>query len=154
MKTPLVALLVVALTVTACGTIRESRMNPRNWFGQAAEERPSLGRTSDTVDNRALVAQITALTIEPTSSGALVRAEGVTPTAGWWDAQLVSPSLGRLEGGVLTLRFVAAAPREPAPDTGVQSRTLIAVYPVPAQLLDAISEIVVTGETNSRRTRR
>jgi len=154
MRLPLVTLLVMALAVTGCTTIRESRMNPRNWFGTSREEAPTLGQISDTVDNRALVAQITALTIESTSSGGLVRAEGLTPTAGWWDAELVAENFGRLQDGVLTLQFVAAEPREPAPDTGERSRTLVAVYPVSAALLDTVAAVVVTGEGNSRRIRR
>jgi hypothetical protein len=55
---------------------------------------------------------------------------------------------------VLTLRFVAAAPREPVPDAGVRSHTLVAVYTLPDALLDTIAEVVVIGETNSRRARR
>jgi len=154
MRTPLILLLVSALAVTGCGRLSDSRMNPRNWFGSSADERPSLGPVSDTVDNRALVAQISALTIEQTSSGALVRAEAVTTSAGWWDGELVPENYGRPAAGVLTLRFVASPPREAAPDTGVQSRTLVAVYPLSQAHLDTVSEIVVTGEGNSRRTRR
>ncbi|GAB4271343.1 MAG: hypothetical protein Kow0013_24140 [Pararhodobacter sp.] len=156
LKTPLVALAVAGLVLTGCGAIRESRMNPRNWFGQSEsrDERPDLGPSTDIVDNRPLVAEVAALTIERTSSGALLRAEGVTPTAGWWDAELVPENFGRAQGGVLTFRFVAAAPREPAPDTGVQSRTVTVVYPVTEAQLETTSEIVVVGEGNSRRIRR
>ncbi|MCL4675891.1 MAG: hypothetical protein KJZ59_07685 [Pararhodobacter sp.] len=154
MRTSFVALLVMALAVSGCSTIRDSRVNPRNWFGASRDEPAQLGRVSATIDNRALVAQVTALSIEPTSSGALLRAEGLTATAGWWDAELVAENHGRPQGGVLTLRFVAAAPRTPVPDTGAQSRTLVAVYPMPEALLDTVSEVVVTGEANSRRTRR
>ncbi|WP_323037901.1 hypothetical protein [Pararhodobacter sp.] len=154
MRTSVVVMLVAALTVTGCSTIRESRMNPRNWFGASQEERPSLGPVRDRVDNRALVTQVTAMTIEPTSSGALVRAEAMMPSAGWWDGELVPQNFGRPEAGVLTLHFVAAAPREAVPDTGAQSRTLIAVYPMSQAQLDTVSSVVVTGETNSRSVRR
>lgn len=154
MKKSLLTLLVVALTVTGCSTIRDSRINPRNWFGSSRAERPALGPVSDTVDNRALVAQITALSIEPTSSGGLLRAEGVTATAGWWDGELVAGNFARPEAGVLTLRFVAAAPREPVADTGIQSRTLIAVYALTQAQLDSVASIVVTAEGNSRRINR
>jgi len=154
MKTPLVVLLVSVLAVTGCDRARESRMNPRNWFGSSEEERPSLGPVGETEDNRAPVAQVSALTTEQTSSGALIRAEAIMPTAGWWDAELVPENYGRPQAGVLTLRFVAAEPRETAPDTGVQSRTLVAVYSMSQAQLDVVSEIVVTGEGNSRRIRR
>ncbi len=154
MKTPIVVLLVSVLAVTGCDRARESRLNPSNWFGSSQEERPSLGPSGETDDNRALVAQVSALTSEPTSSGALIRANAIMPTAGWWDAELVPENHGRPQGGVLTLRFVAAEPREAAPDTGVQSRTLVAVYAMSQSQLDTVSAIVVTGEGNSRRIRR
>lgn len=155
MKRSMVVLLVAALTLAGCGTIRESRMNPRNWFGSSQEEeRPSLGPVGDSVDNRALVAQISTLTIEQTSSGALIRASALMPSAGWWDGELMPENFGRPQAGVLTLRFVAAPPREAVPDTGERSRTLLAVYPMSLAQLDTVSSIVVTGESNSRRVRR
>lgn len=154
MKTPILALVVVAVALVGCGNMRQSRLNPRNWFGTSHEERPDLGAISSTIDNRALVAQITELAIEPTSSGALLRAEAVMPTAGWWDAELVADNNGRPVQGVLTFRFVAAAPRTPAPDTGVRSRTLVAAHPLSSALLEVTSEVVVTGSANSRRIRR
>ena len=154
MKTPILALVIVAVVLVGCGNMRQSRLNPRNWFGTSQEERPALGQVTDMIDNRALVAQITELAIESTSSGALLRAEAVMPTAGWWDAELVPDNNGRPVQGVMTFRFVAAAPREPAPDTGVRSRTLVVAYPLSSALLQVTSEVVVTGSSNSRRIRR
>lgn len=154
MRLVLVALLTASLSVTACGRISESRMNPMNWFGGSRDDRPDLGPTSDITDNRALVVRVTALSIERTSSGALVRAEGLTRSAGWWDAQLVPEHNGAPLDGILSFRFVAAAPREPVPDTGEQSRTLIVAYPVSNAILEQTAEIVVNGQDNSRRARR
>jgi hypothetical protein len=158
LKTPLVALAVAGLVLAGCGSIRESRMNPRNWFGSSESEtrddRPDLGPVSDVVDNRPLVPDVTAMTIERTSSGAIIRAEGVTPTAGWWDAELVPENHGRPQGGVISYRFVAAAPRTPVPDTGPRSRTVTAVHTISEVLLETTAEIVVVGGANSRRVRR
>lgn len=155
MRKTLVVLLVASTALTACGSVRESRLNPFNWFGGSREApAATLGPVSDTIDNRALVAQITALTIERTSSGAILRAEGLTPTAGWWDAELIPENFGRPHDGVLTLRFVAAAPREPAPDTGPASRTLVVAYALSQAQLDTTAEVVVTGADNSRTIRR
>ncbi|MCB1398078.1 MAG: hypothetical protein H6899_11255 [Rhodobacter sp.] len=154
MRTPLITLLVVCTALSGCGSMRESRFNPRNWFGHSREEAPTLGPTQTTIDNRALVTQVTALTIERTSSGAILRAEGLTPTAGWWDAELVPENYGRPQAGVLTLRFVAAAPREASPDTGPASRTLVVAYALTQAQLDTTADVVVTGAENSRRIRR
>ncbi|MCB1360537.1 MAG: hypothetical protein H6899_05800 [Rhodobacter sp.] len=156
MKTPfLVALLAISLSLSACGRVRESRLNPMNWFGGSQEETSApLGPVSDSVDHRPLVPQINAMTIERTSSGAIVRAEAVMPAAGWWDAELVPENFGRPTNGTLTFRFVAAAPVEPVAETNAAARTLTAVYTLTQAQLDTTAEVVVTGETNSRRARR
>ena len=154
MKRTVVSLLVVAVSVSACGSIRDSRMNPLNWFGESRSQAPTLGQISDTIDNRALVARISGLSVENTSSGAIVRAEGQTPSAGWWDAELIPENFGRPVDGVLTFRFVAAAPREPVPGTSEALRTLTAAYALSQAQLDVTSSIVVTGGENSRRARR
>ncbi len=152
MKTPLAALLIATLVVAGCGS---SRLNPRNWFGESrAEAVPDLGPVSNTIDNRPPVPEVSALTIERTSSGALVRAEAVMPSAGWWDAELVAENFGRPTGGVLTLRFVAAAPRAPVAAPNPAARTLVAAYTLTQAQLDTAAEVVVVGGTNSRRVRR
>ena len=154
MKAPVIALLVVGLALSGCATVRESRFNPRNWFGGSTEEQPTLGPTQSVIDNRALVPQVSALSIERTSSGAIVRAEAVMPEAGWWDPELVPENHGRPVGGVMTFRFVAAAPREAVPGANPALRTVTAVYAMSEAQLEVSSEIVVTGAQNSRRARR
>lgn len=155
MKTPVLVLLCLTLALSACGTVRESRFNPRNWFDSSREEaRPDLGDISDVIDNRPLVPQVSALTIERTSSGAIIRAEAVMPAAGYWDPELLAENFGRPQNGVLTLRFVAAAPRQASAATSEAARTLTAVYTLSQAQLDTTAEIVVTGESNSRRAGR
>ena len=133
MKALLAALLIASLAVSGCGRISESRINPRNWFGHSREDRrPDLGPTSNVIDNRALVPAVTAMTIEATSSGAIVRAEAVMPSAGWWDPALVPENFGRPQGGVLTFRFVAAAPRAPVAEQNPAARTIVRPDPDPA----------------------
>lgn len=155
MKTPVMALVCAALVLGACGGLRESRMNPRNWFGESRQaERPSLGQTSAMIDNRPLVPEVTTLTIERTSSGGIIRAESVMPVAGWWDPELLAENFGRPVDGVLTLRFVAAAPRQPVPAANPAARTITAVRAIGMADLDTISEVVVVGANNARRVRR
>lgn len=145
----LAVLLACAFVLSACGQARESRLNPLNWFG-ASREGPQLGQTAAEIDNRPLVEQITALSIERTSSGALVRVEGVAPSQGWWDPALVAENNGRPVDGVLTYRFVAAAPRTPQPAGNARVRTLTAAAPVSEIILEQTARIVVAGESNSR----
>ncbi|MFN4098949.1 MAG: hypothetical protein ACK4GT_04155 [Pararhodobacter sp.] len=155
MKTPLAVLLITTLVLAGCGGLRDSRVNPLNWFGESrAGARPDLGPTGAVNDNRPLVPQVSAMSIERTSSGAIVRAEAVMPTAGWWDPQLVAENSGRVQGGVLTFRFVAAAPRNPVAVPNPAARTITAVVALTQAQLDTTSEVVVVGAGNSRSARR
>lgn len=155
MKAPLAALLVSSLALAGCGGFSESRMNPRNWFGESrAEARPELGPTTLVNEGRPLVPQVTTMTIERTSSGAIVRAEAVMPSTGWWQPALVPENFGRPQGGVLTLRFVASPPVNPMPGPSAAVRTITAVYALTQAQLDTTAEVVVVGESNSRRVRR
>lgn len=151
MTRPIFALIALSLVLAGCSGVRQSRMNPLNWFGSSTEE-SQLGPVTLETDNRALVAAVTALSIERTSSGALVRAEAQMPGQGWWDAQLIAENQGRPVDGVLTYRFVAAAPRQPA--LGGRAQTLLVATPVSEFMLAEISTVVVRGATNSRSARR
>lgn len=151
MKRPLLALLAVSI-LASCGSIRDSRMNPFNWFGASREE-SRLGPTAREIDNRLLVAQVTAMAIERTSTGAILRAEGLTPTQGWWDAELL-PETQRPVNGVMTYRFVVAAPRETTRVSTPQSRSVSVAVALSVAQLEEISQIVVQGAQNSRSVRR
>lgn len=83
------ALLVTAiLSLAAC----DSRINPLNWFGGEREQRITVNPDATDgaiVDGRLLAAEITQLSVEQTTAGAIVRATGVTPAQGYFDAELV-----------------------------------------------------------------
>ena len=74
------------LSLAGCGAVRDSRANPANWFGRAAEA-PARA-VEDARDPRPLVA-VTALEVAPTAGGAIVEARGLPPAQGWWGADLV-----------------------------------------------------------------
>lgn len=133
--------------------MRDSRMNPLNWFGASREEASRLGPIAREIDNRLLVAQVTALAVERTSSGAIVRAEGLTPTQGWWDAELLPESRFPVDG-VMTYRFVVSAPREATRVSTPQSRSISVATTLSVAELEMISRIVVEGAQNSRSVRR
>lgn len=149
----LIALLVLSLTLSACGTLRTSRVNPFNWFSRSTEG-PALGQTGAAADTRPLVPQVDTLVIERTSTGAIVRAEAVMPVAGWWDAALIAENHGRPVDGVMTYRFVAARPVEPVSVTSAAARTISAAAVLSVFDLEVVTEVVVTGAGNSRRARR
>lgn len=81
--------LSVILSLAAC----ESRLNPLNWFGGDREQRitvdPNAASGAQDIDGRVLAAEITQLSVEQTTSGAIIRATGFTPSQGYFNAELV-----------------------------------------------------------------
>lgn len=78
-------LAVTALILSGCARVRDSKVNPANWFGKttipqtAPADLPPLvpaSRVKRTVDSRGLVASVGQVQVTPTPEGALVRAVG------------------------------------------------------------------------------
>lgn len=157
MRVPVTGLLIVTLVLAGCGRVRESRLNPFNWFGRSVEttevvtEAAVPGRPDD---DRILVAEVTDMEVARQPGGAIIRASGLPPTQGWWNTDLVAENGGVPVDGVLTFRFVIAKPLEPTPVSTPQSRELTAATYVPDIKLEGVSQIVVLGAGNSRSSRR
>lgn len=144
-----------ALALSGCG-FGESRLNPLNWFRSDPDtttaspiviERPS--------DRRPLVAEVTSLVVEPTPGGAIIRATGLPPEQGWWDAALVNADRdGQPVDGILTYSFRARPPRTRTRVSTARSRELTAAVAVSNVTLSATRQIRVTGALNSRTARR
>ena len=106
----------LGLMLSGCARLAESRLNPVNWFGRSA---PVVATTPDgelrplvpvgeglAVETRAVIDQIVEMQIEPTRSGAILRATGLAATQGFYNAELV---LAGSENGDLTYDFRVAA---------------------------------------------
>ncbi len=103
-------------------------------------------------DPRALVQTVLSLVVEETAGGAILRATGLPPTQGWWDAELVPQPVD--ENGRLVLEFRIFPPIE-AKRTGTQpSREVVVALFLSNIKLDPVREIIVQGETNARAARR
>jgi hypothetical protein len=141
----LAATLVIALA--GCGGMRDSKLNPFNWF-KRSETRVAVDVPEDPADTRPLVETVLDLKVEPIPGGAIVRARGLPPTQGWWDAELVLKPTD--ETGVLVYEF-RLSPPDRATDTNVpRSREIdVAIY-VSDYKLEFVNEIVVQGATNAR----
>ncbi|MBK1635108.1 hypothetical protein [Rhodovulum adriaticum] len=155
MRAPLVILLSASLGLAACSTVKDSRLNPFNWFGNSQETRVRTAPASEQpakADPRQLVAEITALTIERIPGGAILRATGLPPRQGYWNAALV-PVPDEREGlRVYDLR--AEAPTGQTPVGQPQSRAIDVALYLSDQDLAPIRQIVVRGAQNQRSTRR
>lgn len=157
MRLVVMGLLVLTLALPGCARLRDSKVNPFNWFGRS---KPVATQTVESVvpgrpaDGRILIAEVTDLDVARQPGGAIVRASGLPPTQGWWDAELVAENGGRPVDGVMTYRFVIAAPLKATRTSTPQSRELTAAAYLSDVKLAEIREIVVVGATNSRASRR
>lgn len=153
MTRTIAALLVAALAVTGCGRIRDSKINPFNWFGGSKEEKVQV---VDGVpeDPRPLVQEVTGLEVARQPGGAIVTATGLPPTQGWYDAALLPANDGQAEDGVLTYRFVVNQPLELRRTSTPQSREVTAAVYLSDIRLQDVRKIVVQGAANSRATSR
>lgn len=147
MLRPLPLLLIAALALSGCARLAQSRLNPANWFGPS---RPAAAAPVQQVvqDSRLPIAQVTRFVIEPTESGAILRATGTAPGQGWHNARLV-----RVQGedGVLTYEFRAEPPPQGV-TSGVQ--VITAARSLRQGDLAGVSRVRVTGQQNAREARR
>jgi hypothetical protein len=145
----LAAVLSLALIVTGCGVAK--RLNPFTWFGQDREE-AVLVLPEEEEDRRALVARVTDLRIEAIPGGAIVRATGLPPTQGWWEAELVPRPVDEAGRLVFDFRILPPVARtEAGPD---RSREVVVARYLSDIALAEVREIVVQGQENARAVRR
>lgn len=143
--------MAAVLVLAGCATIRDSRLNPFNWFGQSqAAERVAMPQEKP--DARALAPEIVSMTIEPYPGGAIVKATARTPDQGWWSAELVARPVD--DRGVLVYDFRVFPPVTETPVGPAQSREVTAAASISDIRLQSVREIVVQGATNARASRR
>lgn len=149
MKLPLMAALTLTLAVSACGGIRESRLNPLNWFGRSQAVAPAALMSSvDQADPRPLVEQVVSLSVEPMPGGAIVRATGLPPTQGYWRGELVARDID--EQGRLIYDFRIVPPPTPTRVSTPFSREVTVADFLSNQKLEEITQISVQGQINAR----
>lgn len=150
-RTALLAAFALPLALAGCGRMRESRLNPLNWFGRARRARTAATlKPNEAADGRLLIREVTEMQVEQSQGGAIIRAAGLPPTQGWWKAELVSETRGRPdEDGVLTYRFLVYQPLTQTRVSTPQSRMVTAAVFLSDIKLEAVARIVVQGESNS-----
>jgi hypothetical protein len=151
MKNPLLATFSLVLLLGACGGTGEKKWyNPFGWFG-GSQEVATLGVSAPEEDPRPLVQQVLSMSVEQFPGGAIVRATGLPPTQGFWEAELLEQPV---EDGRLTYRFVVLPPAIRHPVSTRVSREVTVATSVSNIKLEGIREIVVVGKDNARSSRR
>ncbi|HLQ18138.1 MAG TPA: hypothetical protein VK146_04090 [Tabrizicola sp.] len=141
----------LGLTLAGCGGLRESRLNPFNWF-RRSEPRETIVLPGEETDPRGLVETVLSMNVEPIPGGAVVRARGLTPTQGWWNPELVGRDVD--ENGVLVYEFRLLPPTGQTDVNTQRSREIDAAIYISDVKLANVREIVVQGATNARSARR
>lgn len=141
----------LAVALAGCGGMRDSKLNPFNWF-RKSEPRETIVLPEAKEDGRMLAEVVLDLKVEPIPGGAIVRARGQMPVQGYWSAELVPLPLS--EGGTQVYEFRVFPPVAKADANTAQSRQIdVAIY-ISDVKLQNVTEIVVQGATNARASRR
>lgn len=159
MRKTLITLIAASVVLGGCGRVRNSWVNPFNWFGggatevaQVAPATPQGGSgdgsaTALPADPRPLVDRVTAVDFDRFQGGVIVRATGLPPSQGWWKADLVARPVDA--DGVLVLDFRINAPLSDQPAGTPRSREVTAAASVSAYKMQSIRRIVVQGASNA-----
>ena len=144
---PTAVLLLMSLAACGGGSWKNSSMNPSNWFGGRQPDAVVPVATALPADPRPFVDRVLTMSIDTFPGGAIVRATGLPPTQGYWNAELVALPLD--EKGLQVLEFHIVAPTDPAAVINQQSREVTVAYDFTARQLAEISRIEVRAAKNS-----
>lgn len=168
MRTSIILLLTATLTLSACGAIRDSRVNPFNWFGGSrAESLPADENTNPLIPQRSgvfarrpeapyvgvPVAVIDDLSIERSPGGAIIRVRGTAATQGAHEVRLVEEE-DESDATTLTYTLKAQFPQGTRRVGAATSRELTAARFLTSNDLEGIRTIRVKGAQNARVTSR
>lgn len=174
MRKTLTIMLISTLTLAACGAVRDSRVNPLNWFGQSrsvpveatqvAPVNPLIPRRNGLFSNARAEAeayngkpfeQVTNLTVERIPGGAIIRATGLAARQGIYAVQLTPVNEDEEPvDGVLTYRLEGVRPARATPVGSVPTREVVAARQLTDQELSGVRQIRVEGQLNAQVTRR
>jgi hypothetical protein len=165
MRASVTGLLAVTLMVAGCATIRDSRINPFNWFGPSravavteSEVNPLIPRRSafarpEQVYQGQPIDRITDLTIEPLPGGAVLRASGVAARQGPYAVQL-TPVEEASTDELLVFTFDRILPRRNTPVGPEQTRVAEVATHLSDLDLQGVRVIRVVAARNARELRR
>jgi hypothetical protein len=149
---------ILTLTLCAglagCGDSSMNSLDPFGWW-QDEEVPVQVSPDGEPVDPRPLIGEVTSLVAEPAPGGVIIRATGLPPTQGFWDAALTpdNPELTPDEDGILGFDFRAAPPLVAQGVGSARAREIVTGYFLSNQDLAGIRSVTVRGERNARSIR-
>lgn len=173
MRISLSALLVASLALGACGSVRDSVLNPGNWFDRSTSEpieavdegpvNPLIPKKSgiwgrneerDTYEGRPFD-EIVELKVERVPGGAIIRATGRADRQGSYSVQLTPIVEDETPiDGVLTYRLEGVKPDFNTAVGSAPTREVTAARQLTDQELRGVRSIRVEGVRNARTARR
>lgn len=150
----------VTLMVALSGCDTGLSLNPMNWFGPKDDVElvvlePEAGwEATEVQDYRGPVPQVTSLKVERATGGFIIRATGLPPRLGYWDAELVADNDGYPENGVMSYTFRIAPPPWRTRQSSTAARTVTVATYVSELSLKGATRIRVVGASNSLVARR
>lgn len=150
----------VALVVALSGCDTGVSLNPVDWFGPKDDVElvvlePEAGwAATEAQEYRGPVTQVTSLNIERATGGFIIRATGLPPRLGYWDADLVADNDGYPENGVMSYTFRIAPPPWRTRQSSTAARSVTVATYVSELSLKGATRIRVTGANNSLVARR
>lgn len=176
MRTALPAILIAIVTVSACTTVRESRLNPANWFGNSTEvvvaDTTEPDEVNPLIPQRAgfleqlrrreevylgePIDEVRQIVVERVPGGAIIRATGVSSYQGIYSVSLRPEFEGEdiAVDGVLTYRLDGRRPENFVTGGPERLRTVTAARAVTDQQLRGVRIIRVEGARNAQESRR
>ena len=155
------AILAATLLALLAGCGGDSGLNPLRWLGSRSETETLVPVEAAALpDTRPLMYQVTSLRLDPTYTGAILRATGLAPTQGWWAGELVAEERAPAPPGslaardVLTYTFRAVPPPGPTRVSTPQSREVVVGLTLTNRELAGVREIRVRGDRNALAVRR
>ena len=153
MRASVTGLLAVTLVVAGCATVRDSRLNPFNWFDPSREVAVAAGDVNPLLPRRGAFDRITDLTIEPLPGGAVLRASGVAARQGPFAVQLTPVEEASTEE-VLVFSFDRLLPGRGTPVGPEQTRVAEVATHLTDLDLQGVRVIRVVAARNARELRR
>ena len=178
---PITTAVVLCAVLAGCGGVRDSRLNPFNWFGGSsevpAEQTASTDATGPAANplipqrriglfagRRAAeeetnptspITQIVDLRVERVPGGAIIRARGIDSFANSFEAGLLPSNVDeRPENGVLVYSFRRRVPEGTLPGGAEATREITVARFVSDQTLLGVRSIRVEAASNARAVRR